>query len=85
MLYPEIAKLMEGFDSRYSLVVATAKRARQLVCDASNDKTVSRAIKEIADGKIRCVKGSREERFSDAVAEFTNAQKGADETLLEEE
>ena len=50
MLYPEIAKLMEGFDSRYSLVVATAKRARQLVCDASNDKTVSRAIKEIADG-----------------------------------
>lgn len=86
MLYPEIAKLMEGFDSRYSLVVATAKRARQLVCDASNDKTVSRAIKEIADGKIKCVKGSREERFSDAVAEFTaNAQKDADETLSEEE
>lgn len=86
MLYPEIAKLMEGFDSRYSLVVATAKRARQLVCDASNDKTVSRAIKEIADGKIKCVKASREERFSDAVAEFTaNAQKGADEAPAEEE
>lgn len=73
MLYPEIAKLMEGFDSRYSLVVATAKRARQLVCDASNDKTVSRAIREIADGKIKCVKGTQEERFSDAVAEFTQS------------
>lgn len=86
MLYPEISKLMEGFDSRYSLVVATAKRARQLVCDASNDKTVSRAIKEIADGKIKCVKGSRAERFSDAVAEFTaNVQKDAQEITSEEE
>ena len=74
MLYPEIAKLMEGLDSRYSLVVLTAKRARQLVSDSGNDKTVSRAINEIANGKIRCVKGSQEERFSDAVAEFS-AQK----------
>ena len=86
MLYPEISKLMEGLDSRYSLVIVTAKRARQLVCDASNDKTVSRAIKEIADGKIKCVKGSREERFSDAVAEFTaTAQKEAEEIISEEE
>lgn len=86
MLYPEIAKLMEGFDSRYSLVVATAKRARQLVSDAANDKTVSRAIKEIADGKIKCVKGTAEERFSDAVAEFTaNAEKAAEDAPAQEE
>ena len=70
MLYPEISKLMEGLDSRYSLVVMTAKRARQLVLDAESDKTVSRAIDEIAEGKIKCVKGSAEQRFSDAIAEF---------------
>jgi len=56
MLYPEIAKLMEGMDSRYSLVIATAKRARQLAADSTDDKTVSRAINEIANGKIRCVR-----------------------------
>lgn len=70
MLYPEISKLMEGLDSRYSLVVMTAKRARQLVSDSSNDKTVSRAINEIASGKIKCVKGSAEQRFSEALAEY---------------
>ena len=58
MLYPEISKLMEGMDSRYSLVIATAKRARQLAADSSDDKTVSRAVNEIANGKIRCVKRS---------------------------
>lgn len=70
MLYPEIDKLMEGLDSRYSLVVMTAKRARQLVLDAESDKTVSCAIQEIAEGKIKCVKGSAEQRFSDAIAEY---------------
>lgn len=70
MLYPEIGKLMEGLDSRYSLVIVTAKRARQLATNSSNDKAVSHAINEIANGKIKCVKGSQEERFSDAIAEF---------------
>lgn len=74
MLYPEISKLMEGLDSRYSLVIMTAKRARQLVSDAGNDKTVSRAINEIANGKIKCVKGSAEQRFSEAVAEYEAAK-----------
>lgn len=70
MLYPEIGKLMEGLDSRYSLVILTAKRARQLALSNDNDKAVSHAINEIANGKIKSVKGSAEERFSDAVAEF---------------
>ncbi len=70
MLYPEISKLMEGLDSRYSLVVMTAKRARQLVSDSESDKTVSRAIEEIAEGKIKCVKGSAQQRFSKAIAEY---------------
>ena len=70
MLYPEIGKLMEGLDSRYSLVILTAKRARQLATSADNDKVVSHAISEIASGKITCAKGSAERRFSDAVAEY---------------
>ena len=37
MLYPEVSKLMKGMDSRYSLVIATAKRARQLASDVSDD------------------------------------------------
>lgn len=79
MLYPEISKLMEGLDSRYSLVIMTAKRARQLQSDSGNDKTVSRAINEIANGKIRCVKGSAAQRFSDAVAEFEASKDNTEE------
>ena len=69
MLYPEISKLMEGMDSRYSLVIATAKRARQLAADSADDKTVSRAINEIANGKIRCVKKSEEAPLAEIVEE----------------
>ena len=79
MLYPEISKLMEGLESRYSLVILTAKRARQLQADSSNDKTVSRAISEIANGKIKCVKGSASERFSDAVAEYEASKDAIEE------
>ena len=79
MLYPEISKLMEGLDSRYSLVVLTAKRARQLQNDSGNDKTVSRAINEIANGKIKCVKGSAQQRFSDAVAEYEASKETVEE------
>jgi len=79
MLYPEISKLMEGLDSRYSLVILTAKRARQLQADSTNDKTVSRAINEIANGKIKCVKGSAEQRFSEAVAEYEALKEEATE------
>lgn len=79
MLYPEIGKLMEGLDSRYSLVIVTAKRARQLAANSTNDKTVSYAINEIANGKIKCVKGSQAERFSDAVAEYSAAKEDSAE------
>ena len=79
MLYPEIGKLMEGLDSRYSLVIVTAKRARQLAQSSANDKTVSYAINEIANGKIKCVKASQAERFSEAVAEFSASKEEAAE------
>lgn len=58
MLYPAINELMKKVDSRYSLVVATAKRARELVngseplIKTASSKAVSIAIEEIHDGKI---------------------------------
>ena len=55
MIYPEIKKLMKEFDSRYSLVVATSKRARQLAGSGDCDKAVTIAIKEIAEGYVHPV------------------------------
>lgn len=52
MIYPEIASLMKEFDSRYSLVVATSKRARQLSKSGDCDKAVTIAIKEISEGYV---------------------------------
>ncbi|MCL6515415.1 DNA-directed RNA polymerase subunit omega [Alicyclobacillus sp.] len=59
MLYPSIDHLMSLSDSKYSLVVATSKRARQLQertmnqPGSSTTKNVSRALWEIAEGKVR--------------------------------
>ena len=64
MLYPEVSKLMKGMDSRYSLVIATAKRARQLASDVSDDRPVSHAIAEIAAGKIKCIKRAKQRKRS---------------------
>lgn len=62
MIYPSINELMKKVDSRYTLVVETAKRARQLVDGAqkltkvNSDKEVTIAIHEIADDKITYVR-----------------------------
>ena len=58
MIFPDIKDLIDKVDSRYTLVVTTAKRARQLVDGSSkitkfnSDKAVTLAIHEIAEGKI---------------------------------
>jgi DNA-directed RNA polymerase subunit omega len=58
MLYPSIDSLMGLVDSKYTLVVATAKRARQLQEHAINQPgssttmNVSRALWEISEQKI---------------------------------
>lgn len=62
MIYPSINELMKKVDSRYTLVVETAKRARQLVdgspklTKVNSDKEVTIAIHEIADDKITYVR-----------------------------
>ena len=59
MIYPAMKDLMKTMDSKYSLVIATAKRARAIangdaepLVDIDPDKPVSVAVNEIAEGKI---------------------------------
>ncbi len=54
LLYPSINTLRDKTDSRYSLVILTAKRARDLIegkpalTDEVSERPVSQAAKEIA-------------------------------------
>jgi DNA-directed RNA polymerase subunit omega len=62
MIEPGISSLLTKVDSRYTLVVAAAKRARQLceganpLTDVQSDKTVTVAIHEIDEDKITYVR-----------------------------
>ena len=57
MFNPDLKKMLNNVNSRYSLVVGTAKRAREIRDEAVenntilNEKTVSTSIEEIWDGK----------------------------------
>ena len=54
MIYPPITNLIEKANSRYSLVIATAKRARVISEDETKEvtKPVIEAIREINDGEV---------------------------------
>ena len=58
MLYPPMKNLLEKVPSRYELVNVVACRARQIATEAEatgtslEDKPVSIAIREIAEGKL---------------------------------
>lgn len=58
MIYPSIDEMLKNVDSRYSLVILAAKRARQLrEGQAAGDNTsifkeVTSALEDIAAGKI---------------------------------
>lgn len=58
MIKPSVDDLLKKFDSRYSLIVATSMRARQLidgeesVYDIHKLKPVTIAVKEISEGVI---------------------------------
>ncbi len=57
MLNPDLRNVLKNKTSRYSLVIATAKRAREISEEAEEnneiitEKPVSLAIQEIIDGK----------------------------------
>ena len=58
MLYPAMNELLEQVPSRYQLVNVVASRAREIASEAEiageplDDKPVSIAIQEVADGKL---------------------------------
>lgn len=64
MIYPPITELVDKTGSRYTLVIETAKRARQLVSGAqalSNvkaTKEVTIAVNEIYEGKVEAIDAS---------------------------
>ena len=61
MIYPPITNLIKKTNSRYSLVIATAKRAREIAVEnlqeknLSTEKPVTVALGEIIDGKYKIV------------------------------
>jgi len=58
MIYPAIGALLENVDSRYTLVIEVAKRARQLTNGApkltsfESNKAVTLAVHEVYEGKV---------------------------------
>lgn len=65
MIFPSIGSLLEKVDSRYTLVIVTSKRARQLVDGApklvkcSSEKPVTIAIHEIDENKITYIRNKK--------------------------
>lgn len=61
MLYPAMSDLLKNVDSRYLLVNVVAHRARQLSIESEltheplEEKPVTLAIREVADGALQAV------------------------------
>lgn len=61
MFNPDLTEVLEKYSSRYSLVSATAKRAREIAAEADengvilNDKPVSLALDEIVAGEVEII------------------------------
>ena len=62
MINPGLGNLLKKVDSRYTLVVESAKRARQLndgankLVDCDSDKVVTIAVNEINEDKITYIR-----------------------------
>ncbi len=67
IIQPPLDKLMKKVDSRYSLVIATAKRARQLTDDPEkkSDKPVIDAVQDIINDRVTIDYSSEEVNNSD--------------------
>lgn len=62
MINPGIGKLLTKVDSRYTLVVVVAKRARQInegankLVDCNSEKAVTVAVDEVSEDKITYIR-----------------------------
>lgn len=58
MVKPSVSELLKKANNRYELVIATARRARQIAAgdekrtDVKEESTVTLAANEIAEGKV---------------------------------
>ena len=90
LLYPSINTLNEKTDSRYSLCILAAKRARDIVdgkpslTEEECERPVSQAAKEVADDMISYRRPVHEEPVEEAPAEEAEAEEAAEETAEEE-
>ena len=85
ILNPPITDLLEKVDSRYTLVVLAAKRARQINDvrrsmpePADDEKAVSVAVREIDNGKITYTR-EPEEQLSEVEQVLTDADAVAED------
>lgn len=60
MIEPSLDELMQHVDSKYTLVILAAKRARQILeqegDEGGREKPVTRALREIARGELRYIR-----------------------------
>lgn len=63
MIYPPIDELAKMVDSRYELVTALSKRARDIISmDAHlTEKPIAMAIEELSDGKFSIISSHDDE------------------------
>ncbi len=100
MLHPSYSDLMKVVNSeveqgetpvvnsRYSIVLATAKRARQIIARQSNDnldviqvsKPLSKAVSELYEGKIKVLPEEEEVQTEETAAETAAETAEAAET-----
>lgn len=70
MIYPTLAQLLEKVDSKYTLVTAVSKRAREIVdgspklVDIKSNKPVTIAVNEIAQSQITYERRPEEDEHS---------------------
>lgn len=95
MLYPAVNELNELVDSRYTLCILAAKRARDIIdgkpvlTEVPAERPVSLATNEIAEGKITYSridldKVEAEQRSEDFAEEHAAAEEAAEEAETEE-
>jgi DNA-directed RNA polymerase subunit omega len=97
MIYPSGDKLEELVESRYSLVVLAAKRAKQLrdgapkLIETTSTNPLTVALEEIAAGKVTARMPTEleilgmETRRREALAAFDEAPESEEEALMAEE
>lgn len=109
MLHPSYTELMNAVNSevaegekpivnsRYSIVIATAKRARQLIAGAEstvedymNKKPLSVAVEEVMNGSVKILSGGAESEDDDEKTIMTGdvydiALEADDEEIFEDE